>query len=154
MSIPTEAAELPTPPANEEPAIGQATSPGGFDNTFEGTVDEIENLTVSDLYAKTGPNPFKKKDSDPDTRTQLVWCFTVDGREDDGHFALYTSFSLHEKSGLPPVLKALGKTLEPGEAIRKSKFVGTKVRGFFEDKVSKTGKPYQKLARLLARKAA
>lgn len=146
MGIPSEAAKLPTPPSDEG-ALGAPTMPSGGDGTFEGTVDtNLYGLTLADMKNKRSANKFKNNEM----RDQIVWLFTIDGLEDRGTIAVYSSYSLHEKSSLLPVLAALGKTQAEGEKFEKSKYLGSKCKGFVEMKKSKTSdNEYARITKLV-----
>lgn len=146
MGIPTEAAKLPSPPPNEG-GLKAPTVPQGGDGTFEGTLEaNLYPVTVFAMKNKTSPNKFKNGEM----RDQIVWLFTVDGQEEKGQLAVYTSYSLHEKSSLLPVLAALGKPLPTaGEPMVDSHYVGAKCKAFIEPKKANNGKEYPRITKLV-----
>jgi hypothetical protein len=147
MGIPSEAAKLPSRPADDG-ALKAPTMPAGGDGTFEGEIEtNLYGLTVADMKNKRSPNKFKNGE----LRDQIVWLFTVDGQEERGTIAVYSSYSLHEKSSLLPVLAALNKpTPAEGEPMSKSTYVGSKCKGFIEMKQSKTSdKSYARITKLV-----
>ena len=148
MSIPSEPASLPQRPAGaDDENLGRAAAPSGGDGTFEGSIEtNLYPVTVADLKSKRSANPFKGGE----LRDQLVWLFTIDGKEDRGTIAVYSSFSLHEKSSLLPILAALGKSAPAdGESIKRSAYVGAKCKAFAEMKESKNGKSYARITKLV-----
>lgn len=152
MSIPTTPATLASPPAgHDEDVLGSATAPAGGDGTFEGEYEGLADVTVADIKTKRTPNPFKGGE----LRDQLVWLFTIDGIEERGQLAIYTSFSLHEKSHLPGLIEKLGKpALHEGDAIKKSEYIGAKCRAFVEMvPAKKTGKKYPRITKLVKKGA-
>lgn len=147
MGIPNEAAKLPTPPeAGDE--LRAPTRPAGGDGTFQGSVDaNLYAVTVVEMKNKRSPNKFKQGEM----RDQIVWLFQIDGMESRGELALYTSYSLHEKSSLLPVLAALKKPVPTeGEPMKKSDYIGAKCKAFIEPKTSENGKPYARITKLVA----
>jgi hypothetical protein len=154
MSIPTDAAKLPGRPAEDgdTDVLGAATAPQGGDGTFEGDLDEdTYEVVLKDLKTKTGPNKFKQGE----IQTQLVWLFGIVGQEEKGELAWYTSFSLHEKSKLPPTIAALGKpALQEGEPVKKSAYLGATCRADIEMKKStKSDKSFPRITKLKVAKA-
>jgi hypothetical protein len=148
MAIPSEAAKLPSKPAGADDELKAPSMPEGGDGTFEGDLEEnLYPLTLTDMKNKRSPNKFKNGE----LRDQIVWHFTVDGNEDKGTLVVYSSYSLHEKSSLHPVLKALKKpTPAEGEPLKKSDYIGAKCKGFIEPKESKNGKTYPRITKLVA----
>lgn len=145
-SIPTEAATLPSPKPGDSDAVGTTTKKEQG-STFKGSVPEgsIQPGVLVDMKYTKGPNKFKPGED----REQCIWLFQIEGRETEGEFAVYTSFSLHEKSSLPPVLDAMQRPYpEVGEPLRKSVYVGAKVGLLIE---TPKGKQFQKVTRVLRR---
>lgn len=138
-------AALPPPPKGGDDDVVGVTNKKEQAATFSGVLkDDLYPATVSGLKSVTGPNKFKPGEM----REQAIWLFTIDGREAEGELAVYTSFSLHEKSTLPPVLEALNKGVPAaGEPLRKSVYVGAKCRVMIENKPGKTD-PSKKFPRI------
>lgn len=148
MGIPSTAEKLPGKPAGADDALKAPTMPAGGDGTFEGEIEtNLYPLTVADMKNKRSLNKFKQGE----LRDQIVWLFTVDGQEARGAIAVYTSYSLHEKSSLLPVLAALDKpTPEEGAPMSKSTYVGAKCKGFIEMKKSTSSdKSYARITKLV-----
>jgi len=148
MGIPTEAAKLASPPTGDGNVLGRASAPSGGDGTFEGAVKaDLYDLTVVDLKSRTQPNPYKN--GKPEAK--LVWLFSIVGQEEKGLLALYTSFSIHEKSGLLPVLAALGaNTPEDGAEMKRSDYIGKTCKGFVEMVKSKNSEAvYPRITKLV-----
>lgn len=100
MSIPTEAAPLPTPPANE----GAVTFSSGGHQTFRGKMsDGLVLATIKEW--KRVQSTFENRVTE-----QFCWLFTVDGRESEGELAYYTGVkvSTHPKAKLVPFLRTIG----------------------------------------------
>lgn len=130
MSIPTEAATLPSPPEGDQDVVGTTTKKEQL-ATFKGKVTDGEYYpgVVVGMKSVTSPNKFKPGEM----REQCVWLLAIEGREDEGELAWYTSFSLHEKSKLPGTLAAFDKPApQPGEPLRKSVYLGAKCRMLLE----------------------
>lgn len=147
MSIPTDAATLEKPREGSDDVLGPATLPAGGDGTFEGEIeDETYPVVVIDIKTKRSPNPFKGGEM----RDQLVWLFAIVGQLEKGELAVYTSFSLHEKSHLPKVIAALGcPELKEGDPIKKSAYVGKTCRADIEMvKSKKSDKKYPRITKL------
>lgn len=153
MSIPTAAAKLPTPPPGSEDVIGSAkpANSGGWDGTFEGTITEdgLFAATLVELRAKSGPNPFKPGE----IRDELVWGFELDDQKGKGYLPWKTSFSLHEKSKLPKTSAVCGHPLKDDEPIKKTDFLGAKVKVFVELQPSKKdpSKSFPRITKVIAR---
>lgn len=140
-------AAMPPPPAGApSDAVGVTTKKVAA-NTFKGQVAEgtVQPGVVVGMESVTSPNKFKPGE----TRDQCLWSFAIEGREAEGTFGYYTSFSLHEKSSLPPLLAALQRPAPAvGEPLRKSAYVGAKCGLLIE---TPDGKQYQKITKVLKR---
>lgn len=126
----TAAADLPTRPKDDD-VVGHASFNRSFQD-FTGVVpDGVVAVTLKDIETFTGPNKFKPGE----TRTQVVWKFSVDGQASAGCLAYFTSFSMHEKSKLPGLCVALGRQgpTEKNPGLSKSAFVGAKARALVEN---------------------
>jgi hypothetical protein len=109
--------------------VGTFKAPGGGESTFKGDFTEgINGLTCVNLEAKKVP-----EFNNPNVLVEkLVFTFTLDGHESQGVLAKRTSFSLHEKSNLPKIAKALETTVEAGAPIKRSDFVSKKCKCLIE----------------------
>lgn len=147
MGILTEAATLQPPPPGDGKILGRATLASGGDGTFEGSYesDGFVVATLVNLKTKSSPNKFKGGEM----REQLVWLFEIDGLESRGSIALYTSFSLHEKSHLPGLVASLGKpALKPEDPILAEMYAGAKLKVLVEMEASATtGKLYPRITK-------
>ena len=143
------------PPKDDDGNVGAASFKGNGP-IFKGELEfnETYDATVASITKQVGPNKFKPGE----TREQIVWGLTIDGREEDGELAWYTSFSMHEKSKLPGTLTAIGRphpTPENPGIGKKTELVGLKCRVFVEaseKKSEKTGKPYPRITKVLPAK--
>ena len=145
----TTAAEfLPPCPADDD-VVGQANFNRSF-NDFKGDVsDSVYPVTLSEIETFEGPDGFNPGK----TRKQIVWKFTIDGQEEKGALAYFTSFSMHEKSKLPGLCVALGKSgpTESNPGISRSYFLGSKCKALVETLPSKKDptKSYPRITRLI-----
>lgn len=139
--------KLPEPRA-ERPVNG---ADGTFKATFKGggfrgklELDTLVSVVVHDMK----PAYSEKFDKD-----QILWQFRVEGQdEDDGELWLYTSVSMHKKSGLPPVLAALGIAgpTEESPSLSKEACIGKTCRALIEGKEQDDGKTVPRIAKLVA----
>lgn len=143
-------ATLPQPPTDD--VIGVANLKTGRLATFEGDVNysKLHAATLVDAADVTGPDPFKKnEDGSPIIRPRIAWLFTLDACPENGKLAVYTSTSLHEKSGFPPFCVAVGRPIPAkNEPIKKAGFVGAKATLLLEP-VVKNGKTFPKVSKVL-----
>ena len=148
----TAAAEsLPTRPQDDD-VVGQASFNRSFQD-FGGTLaDNMYPVTLRDIQVFEGINTFPGPNNGK-PRTQVVWLFTVDGREGEGHLAYYTSFSMHEKSKLPGLCTALGRQgpTEQKPSLSKSTFLGAKAKALVENQQSTKDatKTFAKITKLI-----
>jgi hypothetical protein len=145
MSIPTEAAALPTPPANE----GAVTFSEGSKQTFKGEIaDNIYAGTLKEWVRVQSTFQGKVKD-------QFCWLFTVDGREADGELAFYTgcNVSSDPRTKLPPFLKTMGIAVPtPANPTLEKNVAGKKAKLFVTNEPSSKDptKTYPKITKVLA----
>lgn len=107
MSFPTVPASLPVNSGTVATPVATTTFTASFAGGgahFDADLpDGLYTLTLVEAEQISQPNKFK-----PGTISQqVIWKFTVDGREGDGQLGYYTSKSMHEKSKLPGLLDAL-----------------------------------------------
>ncbi len=135
MSIPTEAAKLPTPPAGKG---FQATFNSG--PSFTGDVDDDGAYYAATLTSFKVVNSKKYTNNDGSPKKQIQWNFTLDDQKDAGELPWFTSFSMNEKSKLPDTLDALGHATptEENPTIDPESCIGRPAKVFCE-KVQKEG---------------
>ena len=140
------AGTLPTPGADE-----------GFVATFSdggGSRFSAEDLKDGDKVSLT-LHERKKTHSDMYNKDQIQWDFAVEGFdvEEYGTLRFYTSFSMHEKSKLPGLLKALGAEPPTQENPTINVEVGATCKGIVKhvEKKNREGetKTYPRLDRLV-----
>jgi len=145
MSIPTEAAPLPAPPANE----GAVTFNEGSLQTFRGPI--ADNIYPGTLQGwKRTKSTFGGKEKE-----QFCWLFTVDGREGDGELAFYTgcNMSADARTKLPPFLKTMGIPLPTPESPSLTPDVAGKKAKLFvsnEPSTKDPSKTYPKITKVLS----
>ncbi|MGH8899422.1 MAG: hypothetical protein ACRDZ4_20950 [Egibacteraceae bacterium] len=144
MGIPTEAAPLPAPPANE----GNVTFSSGSHQTFKGEIaDNIYPGTLKEW--KRVQSTFQGKVKD-----QFCFLFTVDGREKDGELVYYTgcNVSTDPRTKLPPFLKTLGARVPTPESPTLPDLVGKRAKLLVTNEPSSKdpSKTYPKITKVLA----
>ena len=146
MSIPTEPAALPAPPASE----GAVTFGGGGHQTFRGEIADgvVKGATI---------RAWKRVAStfDGQSKEQFCFLFSVPGREADGELAYYcgTKVSSHPKSKLVPFLKTIGARVPTPENPRLPDDVVGRTADLFvksEPSTSDPTKKYPKIKEVLA----
>lgn len=139
-------AALPPPPVGSD-AVGVVTKKEGGGAYFKGNIIEgtIYPGVVVDLSEETGPDRFNPGQE----KTQCKWLIAIEGREAEGAFPYWTSFSMHEKSHLPGFLIALQKPAPPtGIPLSRAAYVGAKCGILLE---TPEGKAYSKITKVLKR---
>jgi len=145
MSIPTEAAPLPQPPADE----GTVTFGGGVHQTFRGTVADgvAKGATIKGWKRVTST-------FDGQPKEQFCFLFNLAGREVDGELAFYTGVkvSTHPKSKLVPFLKTIGARVPTPDNPKLPDVVGAKADLFIKNEPSTSDptRTYPKVKEVLA----
>jgi hypothetical protein len=150
MGIPTEAASLPQPPAED----GVVSFGGGTNHQTW----RMESPIKDDIYSgkikswKRVPSSFTDKAGKP--KEQFVFLCSVDGRESDGELSYYTGVSItgHPKEKLGPLLKLLGLPLPTPKSPQLPDPTGRPLRFFVVNQPGKNdpSKSFPKITQVLA----
>lgn len=145
MSIPTEAAPLPTPPKDE----GTVSFGGGGHQTFRGTVKDgvVKGAVLKGWKRVTST-------FDGQAKEQFCFLFAVPGQEADGELAYYTGVkvSTHPKSKLVPFLKTVGARVPTPQDPKLPDVVGLKADLFVKNDPSTAdpSRTYPKIKEVMA----
>lgn len=143
----TEPATLPQ--AREPKCFGPTLKASTGHSTFTGAVEVDEWIDITIQDAQDTVSTFEGKET-----PQIVWLISLDGQEDKGVVAYYTTYSTYDGGGKQPepsklfsLFRCIGLELPIGSQIDVAPALGKKLRAMFE---IKKGKRFATIARIRA----